>query len=295
MGLLEEVGSPFMLEGHSHWAPSSVWRKELPSCLLWQNLPEDSDTIAHPAPCFLSFFSILLKFPTLTARLCPPSLLTCVKWDSIDQGHCLLNWPSEGPWTMWGHRHRYPVTPTDSHEAQGPTCTNSTPRWQLLEGRWTGERESTAPLRHAPWMQRSGWWARVPKRVADPRGCEVPSWPPLGPTSQSPAPLSAQEPWEDQGSTKRSMGSSLQGLAGGCQQYSVGEDLEGGPTAHSRAPHSRHSSDDICEPSFSASPSCLPFLPHAGALEGMARKKEHLKSLDSQQHEPWIVKIPDLL
>lgn len=72
MGLLEEVGSPFMLEGHSHWAPSSVWRKELPSCLLWQNLPEDSDTIAHLAPCFLSFFF----FPSYWNF--PPSRHDCV-------------------------------------------------------------------------------------------------------------------------------------------------------------------------------------------------------------------------
>ena len=135
MGPLEKVGSPFMLEGHSHWAPSSVWRKELPSCLLWQNLPEDSDTIAHLAPCFLSFFFLSYwNFPPSRHDLSIPSLLTCVKWDSIDQGHCLLNWPSEGPWTMWGHRHRYPVTPTDAHEAQGPTCMNSTPSGSSWKG-----------------------------------------------------------------------------------------------------------------------------------------------------------------
>ena len=285
MGPLEKAGSPFVLEGHSHWAPSSVWRKELPSCLLWQNLPEDSDTIAHLAPCFLSFFfSILLKFPTLTAwpqysqpfdmcqmRLNWPRPLSAqlTFWRALDYVRTQTQIPSHTYWCTWG---------------SGTHLYELHPQWQLLEGRWTGGREGTVPLRHAPWMQRSGWWTRVTERVADPGDCEVPSWPPLGPTSRSPASLSAQEPWEDQGSTKRTMGSSLQGLAGRSRMSAVqwgGGDLEGVPIAHSRAPRSRHSSDDICEPSFSASPSCLPFLPHPGALEGMAREKEPLKSLDS--------------
>lgn len=96
MGLPEEVGSPFMLEGHSHWAPSSVWRKELPSCLLWQNLPEDSDTIAHLAPCFLSFFFF---HPTEISH--PHG--TTVSSQPFDMCQMRLNWPRPLPaqLTFW--------------------------------------------------------------------------------------------------------------------------------------------------------------------------------------------------
>lgn len=113
------------------------------------------------------------------------------------------------------------------------------------------------------------------------------SWPPPGPTSINrllpPAPSSQGKVRAAQRGLWDPLWKASPGVLG-CQHH--GEGLKEGPTAHSRAVRSRCSSDDVCEPSFSAFPSCLPFFPHPGALEGMAREKKPLKSLDSQPHKP---------
>lgn len=92
--------------------------------------------------------------------------------------------------------------------AEGPTYIEPTPRCQLLKCSWLRGRGG------ALWESREcrglacgpGW--QIPQTVRAHLSC-----PPLGPTFQSSASPSAQELWKDHGSTERTVGSSLSGLA----------------------------------------------------------------------------------